>query len=136
LKFFQVLAPFAPFLSEEVYRNLTNEESVHLSSWPQADEEAIDAKLEDEMSHARVLASVLNDLRKQAGIKVKIPFKAMNYSGPVKLQEEIYQTHHDQYLQLSMHYIPRLLHPNQEMEEHFLFAKLALRELKILFLLK
>ncbi|MBP9732635.1 MAG: class I tRNA ligase family protein, partial [Candidatus Magasanikbacteria bacterium] len=39
--FSQLLAPIAPFLSEEIYRNLTNEESVHLSIWPQLQEDKI-----------------------------------------------------------------------------------------------
>ncbi len=33
----QVLAPFAPFLSEELWASLGQEGSVHLSKWPQAD---------------------------------------------------------------------------------------------------
>jgi len=31
----QALAPFTPFLAEELFRNLTGEESVHLTDWPE-----------------------------------------------------------------------------------------------------
>ena len=32
----QVIAPFAPFMAEELYRKMTGEESVHLTDWPEA----------------------------------------------------------------------------------------------------
>ena len=32
----KLIAPFAPFISDEIYRNLTKEVSVHLSSWPKS----------------------------------------------------------------------------------------------------
>jgi len=48
-----VLAPFVPFISEEIYTNLTNEESVHLADWPEFDSEMIDEKLEEEIIKAR-----------------------------------------------------------------------------------
>ena len=34
----KLIAPFAPFISEEIYQNLTGEESVHLAYFPKADE--------------------------------------------------------------------------------------------------
>ncbi len=37
-KFLQILAPFAPFLTEEIWREIFGEkESIHLSSWPKAE---------------------------------------------------------------------------------------------------
>lgn len=83
----QVLAPLAPFLAESIYRNLTNEESVHLSTWPTAGK--IDEKLIKEMDYARSLASSLNEFRKTSQVKVKIPFKTLSYSGPEELDESL-----------------------------------------------
>ena len=40
----QLIAPFAPFISEEIYQKLTGEESVHLAFFPKADEALIDEK--------------------------------------------------------------------------------------------
>src|SRR5699024_2909695 len=45
----QMIAPISPYISEEIYQNLTGEESVHLSSFPKYDEKLIDEKLEEKM---------------------------------------------------------------------------------------
>lgn len=80
-----VLAPFLPFISEDIYTNLTGEESVHLSDWPSADKKLIDNDLENEMVAARQIVEVSHALRKQAEIKVRIPIKVMTYSGPSEI---------------------------------------------------
>lgn len=42
--FLKLLAPFAPFITEEIWRNVFNEkESIHLSGWPEADRAAAKA---------------------------------------------------------------------------------------------
>lgn len=76
-----VMAPIAPFMSEEIYRNLTDASSVHLELWPQAKDNLIDKELEDEMARAQDLSTVLNAFRKENGVKVKIPFLNIEYSG-------------------------------------------------------
>ncbi len=40
-KFLQILAPFAPHMTEELWRNLGDTASIHLSSWPKYDESKI-----------------------------------------------------------------------------------------------
>jgi leucyl-tRNA synthetase len=37
-KFLQILAPFAPHITEEIWFNLGNKNSIHLSDWPKVDE--------------------------------------------------------------------------------------------------
>src|SRR5207237_6263067 len=37
----QLLAPFAPFITEELWHHLGNQKSIHISSWPEFDPEAI-----------------------------------------------------------------------------------------------
>ena len=49
----KTLAPIIPFITEEIYRNLTEEESVHLSDWSQVNEGKINQNLEVEMDAAR-----------------------------------------------------------------------------------
>ncbi len=45
-KFLQILAPFAPFMTEEIWRNIFEEkESIHLSSWPKIEGEIIEAEV-------------------------------------------------------------------------------------------
>ncbi len=67
----QLLAPFAPFMAEEMYRNLTQEESVHLSSWPTVGE--IDENLHQNMNLTRKICELGHAKRKEAGIKVRQP---------------------------------------------------------------
>jgi isoleucyl-tRNA synthetase len=75
----KLMAPFAPFLADELYRNLNNvtrretEESVHLSSIPQADERLIDLELEKKMNLVRRVVSLTRALRTEANVKVRQP---------------------------------------------------------------
>ncbi|MCL4418596.1 isoleucine--tRNA ligase [Patescibacteria group bacterium] len=85
----KLLAPFTPFLAEEIFTNLTGEESVHLSDWPEFDKKLINKELDDEMEHARMLVEVAHARRKQANIKVRIPLKKMDYNGPKELSKEV-----------------------------------------------
>ncbi|RJQ26867.1 isoleucine--tRNA ligase [Candidatus Parcubacteria bacterium] len=85
----QLLAPIIPFLSEDIYGNLTGKESVHLSSWPKSDESLIDKKLEKEMQSAIELVSIIHGARKMEGVKVRIPIKQLKYKGPSSFSKEI-----------------------------------------------
>jgi isoleucyl-tRNA synthetase len=74
-----MLAPFLPFLSEEIYQNLvrsvnsTAPESVHLASWPHPVMEAIDEDLAVRMDQARKIVRAGRDLRQKHQIKVRQP---------------------------------------------------------------
>ncbi|RJQ38895.1 hypothetical protein C4559_00045, partial [Candidatus Microgenomates bacterium] len=57
--------------------------------WPEFNEKLIDNKLEKEMSSAMELASVIHALRKQAGVKVRIPLKKLSYKGSIELPKDI-----------------------------------------------
>jgi isoleucyl-tRNA synthetase len=69
----QLMAPFCPFVAEEIYKNLTGEESVHLSDFPVADKKLIDEKLNEEMETVRSIVSEGLQLRALAKIKVRQP---------------------------------------------------------------
>jgi isoleucyl-tRNA synthetase len=70
----QLLAPFCPFVSDELYRNLTlGGESVHLTDWPEPDVEAIDDDLEAEMALAREIVTLGRAARNDARIGVRQP---------------------------------------------------------------
>ncbi len=81
----KILAPFTPFIAEEIYQNLTGEESVHLSDWPPAQEKLIDLELEKEQEIARKIVEVAHSLRKEAGIKVRQPLNSLASVSPVNL---------------------------------------------------
>ncbi len=70
----QLLAPFCPFVADELYRNLAGTEtSVHLSDWPAYDESSIDDALEAEMALARMLVSLGRAARADAKLGVRQP---------------------------------------------------------------
>jgi len=69
----KLLAPFIPFLSEEIFKNLTEEESVHLQDWPSFDQSLIDEKLEKMMETVRKVCELGHAKRKEEGIKVRQP---------------------------------------------------------------
>ncbi len=69
----KLVAPFSPYLSEEMYRKLTGEESVHLSYYPEAKEELIDSKLEEKMDLVRDLVGLGRAAREAVRIKVRQP---------------------------------------------------------------
>lgn len=73
----QLLAPIAPFLSEEIYRNLTAEESVHLTDWPEVG--IIDMNIIYEMELVRSAVERIHAQRKQAGIKVRQPLMELTF---------------------------------------------------------
>lgn len=69
----RLMAPFAPFLSDEMYINLTGEESVHLAYFPKADESLIDEKVEERMDLVRTLVTLGRGAREKERIKVRQP---------------------------------------------------------------
>jgi isoleucyl-tRNA synthetase len=78
----KLLAPFMPFLAEELYQNLVRSvepgapESVHLTAYPEPDAKAIDAALEKEVSLARVVVSLGRAAREKSKLKVRQPLSA------------------------------------------------------------
>ncbi len=77
----ELLAPFTPFLAEELYRNLVAErspdapESVHLVDWPVADEALIDEDLSFRMAVARQVVNLGRAARNSAQIKTRQPIE-------------------------------------------------------------
>ncbi|MGI6722632.1 MAG: isoleucine--tRNA ligase [Anaerovoracaceae bacterium] len=77
----QLMAPFAPFLSDEIYTNLTGEESVHLSYFPKADADLIDEKAEERMDLVRNLVGLGRGAREKERIKVRQPLSKVLLDG-------------------------------------------------------
>ncbi len=73
----KLMAPFTPFISEEIYRNLTDGESVHLAAWPEADERLVNGKLFEEMAKVRTVIREGLKQRAEAGIKVRQPLQTV-----------------------------------------------------------
>ncbi|SHJ32946.1 Isoleucyl-tRNA synthetase [Geosporobacter subterraneus DSM 17957] len=77
----KLVAPFAPFLSDEMYRNLTGELSVHLADYPVADIAMIDIAVEERMDLVRDLVGLGRAARAQAKIKVRQPIQKILIDG-------------------------------------------------------
>jgi len=77
----KVLAPITPFIAEEIYRNLTNKESVHLANFPESNNKFIDEKLIEEMSRVRESISEGLKIRAQKQIKVRQPLESVTIKG-------------------------------------------------------
>ncbi len=70
-------APLLPLTTEEMWRGLTGGRSVHLESWPEADEFPWDEALVRDMDAIREAASVALSLRKAAGLRVRLPLSEL-----------------------------------------------------------
>lgn len=71
----KLLSPMIPFLTEEIFNNLTREESVHLSFLPKLDESLISLELEEKMDLVRKVVTLGRASREDAKIKVRQPLK-------------------------------------------------------------
>jgi len=72
----QLMSPIAPFYSDWLYKNMVGDSeklSVHLTDFPKANEAWIDENLQESMSYAQRLSSLVHGLRKGNQLKVRQP---------------------------------------------------------------
>ena len=69
----KLIAPFSPFVSDEIYTKLTNLESVHLALYPEYDKNLINDQVEEKMDLVRDLISLGRNIREDVKIKVRQP---------------------------------------------------------------
>ena len=75
-----ILAPFTPFLAEELYHNLTGDsESVHLKNWCKPGQ--IDQSIVEQMDSARNIVNTGLSIRSRNGIKVRQPLALLTLFG-------------------------------------------------------
>jgi isoleucyl-tRNA synthetase len=82
-----VMAPFTPFLAEELFHKLTGEESVHLRDWPAAGH--VNELVLDRMHFVREVINEGLSQRAAAGVKVRQPLQAVAVTGLDQLGEEV-----------------------------------------------
>ena len=73
----KLCAPLTPFLTEEIYRNLTGEESVHLADFPIENTDLIDEAIEERMDLVRDVCSLGRFAREEVNIKVRQPIQSL-----------------------------------------------------------
>jgi isoleucyl-tRNA synthetase len=93
-EFTKLIAPFMPFISDEIYRNLTqndkeSESSVHLCDWPKANHDMIRKDLNDEMAVVRRVVNLGHSVRAKAQIKVRQPLAKVQVGLPESVDKEI-----------------------------------------------
>ncbi len=94
VQFSKLIAPFMPFVSDEIYRNLTkhdheDENSVHLCNWPDANKDMIRQDLNDEMAVVRRIVNLGHAVRSKAQIKVRQPLAKVQVGLPESLNKDI-----------------------------------------------
>jgi isoleucyl-tRNA synthetase len=84
----RLLAPFTPFISDEIYTNMTGQLSVHLSDWPKTPQNnSSDKKLFSNMILVRKIVELGLAHRKESRIKVRQPLRSISIFAP-QLQPE------------------------------------------------
>jgi len=101
----KLLAPFTPFLAEEMYQNLVVSafpeapDSVHLADFPVADEAKIDRQLSADTRLAMKVSSLGRAARSQAGIKVRQPLAKVIVKVQSKREREVLERTKSQILE-------------------------------------
>lgn len=91
----KILAPYTPFMAESMYRNLVCNfdkdapESVHLCSFPVADERYIDKNLEDGMGDVLKLVVLGRAARNASNLKNRQPLAKLFYNGRYELSDDL-----------------------------------------------
>ena len=80
----KLAAPVVPFTTDEIYTNLTDEESVHLADYPKCDESLIDEVIEKRMDLIRDLISLGRNAREESKVKVRQPISEVILDGKNK----------------------------------------------------
>ncbi len=121
----KVMAPFAPFLAEATYQNLSkvapqgSKESVHLESFPAANTALIRKDLEEAVRVMDQLVMLGRNQREKIAVKAKIPLKKMRviqrearvletlkkfepyFKDELNIQAVEYDSHEDQFVQIT-----------------------------------
>jgi isoleucyl-tRNA synthetase len=120
----RLMAPFAPFMAETTYQNLSQvsakrRESVHLESFPEADLSRKRPELEEAVKVMEALVLLGRNQREKIAVKAKIPLRSMTiihrdqsvltnlkkfepyFQGELNIQEVRYDANEDHYIQIS-----------------------------------
>ncbi len=93
IEFSKLIAPYVPFISEEIYTNLVlsvnkdEVKSVHLCSYPKFDEKKINLKLEEEMEMAIKLVELGRSARNEAKLKNRQPLRKILAKSTIPLDD-------------------------------------------------
>ena len=78
----RVAAPLLPMITEDIYRGLTAQRSVHLTDWPSPDQLPADPELVEAMDLARHVCSAAHSIRKAQGLRARLPLASLTVAAP------------------------------------------------------
>ena len=80
LEFSKTMAPVLPFICEEIYQGLTNEEnkSIHLENYPEADSKIINEELEEQIQIAKDIIRTARNIRLNLNLPNKQPLETLS----------------------------------------------------------
>ncbi len=93
VEFVKILAPIMPYIADEIYQNLTGEESVHLADWPVPNKIIIDERLNEEIHVVRTIVNLGHSVRARARIKVRQPLSKVGIALPEGISKEMIEAH-------------------------------------------
>ncbi|WP_312652986.1 valine--tRNA ligase [Proteiniclasticum sp.] len=99
IKSLKLLHPTMPFITEEIYTFLNDEETIMTASWPVAEKENIDAKIEDTMSGVIEAIKSIRNLRQEMNVPNKR--KSTLYILPNEGKEEAFVSSEDYLIKLA-----------------------------------
>ena len=89
----KLLAPFAPFFADQLYKDLGGAlDSVHLDKFPEFNAALVNKDLEERMSIAQRITTIVLSLRKKEGIAVKQPLQTLMIPPVDQAQREAIET--------------------------------------------
>ncbi len=89
LRYTLLMAPFAPFMSERIYQNISPaKDSVHLEDWPVGVDSHVDPKLEAEMEIAMQIVEKGHAARKVSNIRLRQPLASLASISPIVQKPE------------------------------------------------
>ncbi len=77
-KLIKLMAPFTPFITEEIFLKMNGGDSVHLCDYPEPNLDLIDDQLEQEMENVRSIVNLGLAERSKQGIKVRQPLLSLS----------------------------------------------------------
>ncbi|MBD3360779.1 isoleucine--tRNA ligase [Candidatus Peregrinibacteria bacterium] len=95
VEFCKLLAPFMPYISDEIYQNLTGNESVHLEDWPTFNNGLISKELNKEIYLVRLIVNLGHSVRAQAKIKVRQPLSKVGIALPEDVDKKLIEAQKD-----------------------------------------
>ena len=81
VKIAKMTAPIAPFISEEIFKKLTDKTSVHIEELDEVNNELIDEKLEEKMDLVRKIVTLGRASREKESLKVRQPLQKIVVDG-------------------------------------------------------